>query len=188
MAGSDPTATDWIEIGRIVAPQGLKGEVRVYPSSDFPARFLKPGTRWLQGPQNASPKPVELLRGRFLQGKGLYVVQLDGVTNRDLAETLRNHLLLVPATERPDLEDGEFYGADLLGLKVVLQSSGEAIGTITDLYEAGNDLLEVTLTEESSSAAMPQRVLIPFVDEIVPTVNLDEGMVEINPPEGLLNL
>ena len=187
MAASNQPPQDWIEIGRIVAPQGLRGDVRVYPTSDFPERFLKPGKRWLQGPKDVSPQPIELLKGRCLEGKGLYVVQLDGVTNRDLAEGLRNHLLLVPATERPDLEDGEFYVADLVGLKVILQTSGEEIGTVTDIYEAGNDLLEVTLTTETSDAKS-QPVLIPFVDEIVPVVDLEQGRVEINPPAGLLNL
>jgi 16S rRNA processing protein RimM len=186
MSEPDQAATEWIEIGRIVAPQGLKGEVRVYPSSDFPERFLEPGQRWLQGPKDSLPKSVDLVRGRFLEGKGLYVVQLGGVTNRDLAESLRNYLLLVPATERPDLEAGEFYVADLVGLKVILQTSGEVIGTVTDIYEAGNDLLEVTLNSKKP-ATKPQQVLIPFVDEIVPIVNLDQGTVEINPPEGLLN-
>ncbi len=187
MQESPQAITDWIEIGRIVAPQGLKGEVRAYPSTDFPERFLEPGKRWLQGPKDPSPQPVELLKGRFVEGKGLYVLQLEGVTNRDQAESLRNHILLVPATERPDLEAGEFYVADLVGLKVILQASGAEIGTVTDIYEAGNDLLEVTLTPEDSEAKA-QRVFIPFVDEIVPIVNLAQGRVEINPPEGLLNL
>ena len=77
--------------------------------------------------------------------------------------------------------------ADLVGLKVILQASGDEIGVVTDIYEAGNDLLEVTLAMEDPKSK-PQRVFIPFVDEIVPTVDLEQGRVEINPPEGLLNL
>ena len=179
------TSADWIEIGRIVAPQGLRGEVRVYPSSDFPERFLVSGERWLQGPKDSSPRPVELLKGRFLNGKGLFVVQLDGITDREQAEGLRNHRLLVPATERPNLEAGEFYVADLVGLRVILQATGDDIGTVTDIYEAGNDLLEVTL-KATTSSGKAQKVLIPFVDEIVPVVNLDQQQVEITPPAGLL--
>lgn len=178
---------DWIEIGRIVAPQGLKGAMRVYPNSDFPERFLIPGQRWLKGPKQAEPQPVELLKGRFLEGKGLYVIQLAGVQTRDCAESLRNHSLLVPAAERPDLEDGDYYVTDLLGLNVIVQTSGEEIGTVTDLYEAGNDLLEVTL-KLADANGQPQTVLIPFVDEIVPIVDLDQGRIEIIPPEGLLAL
>ncbi|MGB3200994.1 MAG: ribosome maturation factor RimM, partial [Nodosilinea sp.] len=51
MADTTPT-DDWVEIGRIVAPQGVKGEVRVYPSTDFPERFLEPGDRWLKRPRS----------------------------------------------------------------------------------------------------------------------------------------
>lgn len=185
MAEPNPTPPDWLEIGRIVAPQGLKGEVRVYPSSDFPERFLQPGPRWLQGPKDASPRPVELVKGRFLQGKGLYVLQLEGVTDRTLAAGLRHHRLVVPAADRPELEDGEFYVADLVGLTVILQLTREAIGTVTDIYEAGNDLLEVTLTAAALSGKA-QKVLIPFVNEIVPVVNLEQQQVEITPPDGLL--
>jgi len=187
MAEPGQTATDWIEIGRIVAPQGLKGELRLYPSSDFPERFLAPGQRWLQGPKDNCPRSVKLLKGRFLEGKGLYVLQLDGITNRDQAESLRNHSLLIPATERPRLAEGDFYVADLVGLTVILQASGQPIGIVTDLYQAGNDLLEITLTSETPNSK-PQRVLVPFVDEIVPVVDLDQGVLEITPPAGLLDL
>lgn len=198
------TDNDWIEIGRIVAPQGVKGEVRIYPSSDFPERFLEPGTRWLQRPRAQSPEPVEIVRGRSLDGKGLYVVKLAGIEDRDQAETLRGCALLVPASDRPELEDGEFYVADLMGLRVTLQATGAEIGVVTDIYEAGNDLLEVTLHAHGEASAAnqpapkptakaskskeprPKTVLIPFVESIVPVVDLAEGYVSITPPAGLL--
>lgn len=199
------TDNDWIEIGRIVAPQGVKGEVRIYPSSDFPERFLEPGTRWLQRPRAQSPEPVEIVRGRSLEGKGLYIVKLAGVEDRDQAEALRGCALLVPASDRPDLDEGEFYVADLMGLRVILQATGAEIGVVTDIYEAGNDLLEVTinagseavssgeLAPEPSSAkggkskgAKPKKVLIPFVESIVPVVDLAEGCLYLDPPPGLL--
>lgn len=199
------TDNNWIEIGRIVAPQGVKGEVRIYPSSDFPERFLEPGTRWLQRPRAQSPEPVEIVRGRSLEGKGLYIVKLAGVEDRDQAEALRGCALLVPASDRPDLDEGEFYVADLMGLRVLLQATGAEIGVVTDIYEAGNDLLEVTinagseavssgeLAPEPSSAkggkskgAKPKKVLIPFVESIVPVVDLAEGCLYLDPPPGLL--
>jgi 16S rRNA processing protein RimM len=185
------TDTDWITIGRIVSPQGLKGELRVYPDTDFPERFLEPGERWLQEPKGTPPRSVHLLKGRYLEGKGLYVVQLEGVTDRDQAESLRNCTLLVPAEDRPELEEGEFYVADLMGLRVLLHDSGEEIGTVTDIYEAGNDLLEVSLTTAADSddaPRKPQTVMVPFVEEIVPVIDLEEGYIEINPPVGLMEL
>lgn len=168
-----------VTIGRIVGPHGLRGEVRVYPSSDFPERFLEPGPRWLMAP-NGTAQSVDLQGGRFVNGKGLYILRLAGVSNRDQAEALRGHLLQVPAADRPQLEDGEFYVADLVGLAVHLLPAGNPIGTVTDLYEAGNDLLEVTLS------AGGKRVLVPFVEAIVPEVDLAAGYVAISPPPGLL--
>ncbi|NEQ88960.1 MAG: ribosome maturation factor RimM, partial [Moorea sp. SIO2I5] len=103
------TNDDWLEIGRIVSPHGLKGELRVYPSSDFPERFEEPGQRWLKPPRDNPPQPVELLWGRFVPAKGLYVVQLKGVDNRDQAEALRGYQLLVPASDRPELEEDEYH-------------------------------------------------------------------------------
>lgn len=207
--------SDWIEIGKIVAAQGLGGEVRVYPNSDFPERFLEPGTRWLQKPGEAEPQPVELLGGWVIPGKGLYAIELAGVDTRDRAEALRDSHLLIPEGDRPHLEEGEFYVLDLLGLEVFRESGGEAIGTVTDVIPAGNDLLEVQLnvapTEEElaadaalqaklekipknkrrkrhfrQKASKPKTVLIPFVAEIVPVVDLENRRLEITPPDGLL--
>ncbi|MBW4463024.1 MAG: ribosome maturation factor RimM [Nodosilinea sp. WJT8-NPBG4] len=184
------TSEDWVEIGRIVAPQGVKGEVRVYPSSDFPERFLEPGERWLKRPRSLTPETVELVRGRHIDGKGLYVVQIAGVNSRDDAEALRDAVLLVPAGDRPQLDDDEFYVADLVGLRVIVQATGDEIGTVTDIFAAGNDLLEVTYypaAEKNSQPAKPRKVLVPFVTAIVPVVNLAEKYLEIDPPAGLLD-
>lgn len=225
--------SNWIEIGRIVAPQGVRGEVRVYPSSDFPERFLEPGARWIKHPQRPDPEPVALVKGRSMDGKGLYVVKLDGIDDRTQAEALRGCALLVPAEERPNLEEGEFYAADLMGLRVILQDSGVEIGLVTDLYEAGNDLLEVTLHPSAldSGVAKPtaamatsgavahadlassgsssrdgdapkagkqkqpakggrqaRKVLVPFVEAIVPDINLAAGCLYLTPPDGLLDV
>jgi 16S rRNA processing protein RimM len=180
---------DWVEIGRIVAPQGVKGEVRVYPSSDFPERFLEPGQRWLKRPRSLTPEPVELVRGRYVDGKGLYVVQLAGVDSREGAEALRDAVLVVSVGDRPSLDTDEFYVADLVGLRVIVQATGTAIGTVTDIFAAGNDLLEVTYDApeaENSPPTKPQTVLIPFVTAIVPVVNLAQGYLEITPPAGLV--
>ena len=76
----------WLEVGTIVSPQGLRGELRVYPNSDFPERFLKPGIRWLQHPQTAEVKEVELVKGRYISGKDLYVIKLAGVDDRNQAD------------------------------------------------------------------------------------------------------
>ncbi len=170
----------WLNIGKIVAPQGLRGEVRVNPNTDFPERFSKEGDRWLQK-DNEKPKKVYLTHGRQIPGKSIYVVSFLGVDNRNKAEALIGKNVLVDSTQRPKLAKGEFHLLDLVGLKVKLSKDGNEIGEITNLTSAGNDLLEVTLLTG-------KKVLVPFVKEIVPNIQLEKGWLIISPPPGLLDL
>jgi 16S rRNA processing protein RimM len=202
---------DWLEIGTIVAPQGLRGELRVYPNSDFPERFEQPGQRWLKRSGESEPQPVKLLSGRFVPGKGIYVVTLAGVENRDQAEALRDSVLFVPASDRPDLGEDEYHVIDLIDLEVFNQLTGEAIGIVVDVIPAGNDLLEVKLHKQPEpapakpEAPLPNRtskirkpkrqtepkpatILIPFVKAIAPVVDLQNRRIEITPPAGLLEV
>ncbi|MEO0350153.1 MAG: ribosome maturation factor RimM [Cyanobacteria bacterium P01_A01_bin.15] len=181
--------SDWLPIGRIVGPHGLHGEVRVYPDSDFPERFEQPGKRWLLKPGATQPESIKLIKGRFQDGKGLYILKLAGVNHRHQAEALRDAQLLVAVHDRLPLEPGEFHVGDLMGLAVILQATGDSIGTVTDIYRAGNDLLEVTLTPspDADPQPSPRTVLIPFVEAIVPVVDLTRQCVEITPPGGLLD-
>ena len=78
--------------------------------------------------------------------KNLYVVKFEGVNYRDQAEALRDVELLVPESDRPELDDGEFHVLDLVGLEVFLQDTGESIGRVVDLISVGNDLLEIAMT------------------------------------------
>lgn len=177
----------YIEVGRIVSPQGLKGEVRIYPNSDFPERFLAPGKRWLLKPGEAEPQPVELLKGRYLDGKGLYVVQFAGVDDRDQAEAIRDYRLMVLASDRPVLEEDEFHVSDLIGLFVFEQSTQILVGEVISVVPAGNDLLEVKRASQGDSSEKQSTVLIPFVKAIVPIVDLQNQRIEITPPPGLIS-
>jgi len=174
-------------VGKIVAAQGLRGELRVNPLSDFPERFTKPGLRWLRPPAQkrgpaAEPQTVQLLSGRQLPGKELFVIRLEGINDRSSAEACVGQELLVPSDERPKLAKGEFHLLDLVGLEVRLLESGTPIGRVQDLLHAGNDLLEVQLDGKK------QPLWIPFVESIVPRVELQEGWIGITPPPGLLEL
>lgn len=170
-----------LEVGKLVAAQGLQGELRVLPMSDFPERFTRPGTRWLRSRQG-EVRQVQLLSGRQLPGKELFVVRLEGCGDRSAAEALVGQELLVDASDRPPLEPGEFHVMDLVGLEVRLLPQDSAIGRVTDLIHGGNDLLEIELSEGG------RRLLIPFVEAIVPQVHPDQGWIGLTPPPGLLDL
>ncbi|MCP9849523.1 ribosome maturation factor RimM [Cyanobium sp. Morenito 9A2] len=177
---------EWLMVGKLVAAQGLRGELRVVPRSDFPERFTVPGPRWLRLKEE-EPRPVELLAGRQLPGKELFVVRLTGIDSREAAEALVGQALLVRADDRPELEEGEFHLMDLVGLEVRLEADGRTIGTVVDLLSAGNDLLEVELRPDGPRGGQGRKVLVPFVEAIVPTVNLSEGWLGLTPPPGLLD-
>jgi 16S rRNA processing protein RimM len=170
-------------VGRLVAPQGLRGELRALPLSDFPERFTRPGTRWLRQP-NGQARPVELSAGRPLPGKDLFVIRLEGCDSREAAEALVGQELLVPASDRPRLARGEFHLLDLVGLEARLLPGGEPLGRVTNLLHAGNDLLELELGADRGG----RTILVPFVRAIVPEVNLGEGWIGLTPPAGLLEL
>ena len=203
--------SELLEVGKITSPQGLQGEVRVYSESDFPERFTRAGTRWLQHPDTGEITEVRLVRGRSVTGKNLYVVKLEGIDYRDRAEELRDYKLLVDKNIRPKLSQDEYHVADLVDLEVYHQSTGENIGVVVDLYSAGNDLLEVRLHKQPTVEAKPKKdlsqvsrrskrkkyrakktkpltIFIPFVKEIVPVVDLANQRLEIMPPDGLIDI
>ena len=206
------TTDELIIIGTIVAPQGLQGELKVKTDSDFPERFEQPGLRWLQTNPQQSPQPIELLKGRSIPGKNLYIIRLQGIDNRNQAEALRGATLFVEKGDRPELEEDEYHVSDLIGLEVYEQQTQENIGIVVNVFSAGNDVLEIQLhkqpeplpekqsTDLSSISRVSKRkktkvkkpkpvtVLIPFVMEIVPVVDLESKRIEINPPLGLLDL
>ena len=172
---------DWLSVGKIVGVQGLQGELRVNPASDFPERFTVPGPRWLRSRQGGEPSEIQLKKGRQLPGKSLFVVRFEGVDNRSAAEALVGQELLVPADDRPEMAEGEFHLLDLVGLEARLTADGPAIGTVSDLISGGHDLLEVKNIDGRTH-------LIPFVHEIVPQINIKAKWLVINPPPGLLDL
>jgi 16S rRNA processing protein RimM len=174
---------DLLEIGRIMAAQGLQGEVRISSESDFPERFEKAGKRWLESPDGQTRQEIMLQRGRFIPGKNIYVVKFAGIDDRTQAEALRGYRVFVAQGDRPRLEADEYHVSDLINLEVYNQITGEIIGTVQDIFVAGNDLLEIKLYHPPEKT-----ILIPFVKEIVPIVNLENKRLEINPPAGLLEI
>ena len=175
-------AEDWLMIGKIVSPQGLKGEVRILSYSDFPERFETAGKRWIAASEKEEPQEIMMLSGREIAGKkNLFVVRLEGINDCDRAESLRNHLLMIPTSDRPHLEANEYMIADLVGCQVFYQPTGKLLGIVISVMSAGNDLLEVHNLERD------QIELIPFVEAIAPLVDITQKRIEVIPPKGLLD-
>ncbi|XP_077226833.1 16S rRNA processing protein RimM family isoform X2 [Tasmannia lanceolata] len=208
-----PDESEFIEIGYISKVHGLKGELRVKPSTDFPElRFSKPGRRWLRmrvlGKETI--QEVELTEGRGQPGQKTWILSFSGIDNVDKAKQFVGSTILVRESERPVLEEGQFYIPDLVGMRVFLKETGKLVGTVVNVFNFGaNDLLQVMVHSEeerldqsgllksetaasgllkSETATSGRLVWVPFVEAIVPDVDMKTREMQITPPKGLLEL
>jgi 16S rRNA processing protein RimM len=165
-----------VVVGRIGRPHGIKGEVSVEVRTDDPESRLAPGATVRTDPESAGPLTIE--SGRVHSGRLL--LHFAGHHDRSAAERLRGVLLVadVDPHERPE-DPEEFYDHQLVGL-AVRTVAGDPVGELADvLHLPGQDVLAVRTPDG-------REVLVPFVAELVPTVDVDGGVVEVDPPPGLL--
>lgn len=112
--------------------------------------------------------------------KNALVAKVTGITNKEDADTLKGIRLFAKRDQLPALPDDEFYHADLVGL-TVLDTGGTILGTVHAVQNHGaSDLLEITVEGSSTT------ILLPFTNEVVPTVDLASGRIIADPPEGTL--
>lgn len=158
----------------MVAPHGVRGELRVLPSTDVPRRF-RPGLRVYVDP---GPGWTTVESARPFRG-GLWLVRLEGVGDRGAAEALRGASLRVRRRDRAPLPPGTYYTLDLLGWPVTTPD-GAAVGRLADVHRyPGHDLFEVELHGGG-------RALVPAVRALV---RIDEGArrIVVEPLPGLLD-
>jgi len=174
---------EWLTVGLITSCHGINGQVKVKSLSDFDERFLKPGMRWLQK-DNEPPTKMELLSGFKQPGKETFIVKFQGINTRNHAEQLKKFKILVKTNELPKLKEQEFHLLELIDLQVKTLENDElkVIGKVINLENEKNNLLVIELFKNQ------KKVLIPFVKEIVPLVDIKNNFLIINPPKGLLEL
>lgn len=164
-------------IGRVVKTHGIRGEVAVEVHTDQPeVRFAAGST--LRGTQTG--KEVVLTVATARPHKGRLLLSFEEIPDRTAAEGLRGLKFFAPPLERAeDADPDEFYDHELIGLKVRLD--GEEIGQVAGvMHTPGRQILEVDYDG--------REVLVPFVSDIVPEVDLEAGFLSITPPEGLLDV
>ncbi|MGV0870779.1 ribosome maturation factor RimM [Mycolicibacterium sp. XJ879] len=167
-------------VGRVAKAHGVAGELVVEVRTDDPDERFVPGAS-LRGrpPKGGSEQRYEIESVRP-HGNRL-LVRLVGVSDRNGADALRGTLFLVNAAELPPIDDpDEFYDHQLEGL-AVRTTDGAHVGAVAEvLHTAAGELLAVRDGD--------REILVPFVSAIVTSVSLADGVVEIDPPEGLLEL
>jgi 16S rRNA processing protein RimM len=167
-------------VGRVVRAHGVTGEVVVDIRTDDPDTRFAPGTTLRAKPSRGGPER-DYVVDSAREHSGRLLVRLDGVADRNGAEALKGTVFLVDTADLPPIEDpDEFYDHQLEGLQVVT-TTGTPVGSVAEvLHTAAGELLSVR-SEDGE-------VLVPFVSAIVTSVSLADQTIEIDPPEGLLEL
>jgi len=174
---ADRSLENFVIVARIGRPQGVRGEVTVEVRTDAPEERFAVGSTLVTDPPSRGPVRIEAAR----QHGSAWVLSLAGVLDRPAAEGLRNTLLLVPADQRPPLDQvDEFYDDQLINLRAE-DVNGTELGRVTRISHVGGDLLVIARMNGSE-------LLVPFVTSIVTHVDLAAGKVVIDPPPGLLEL
>lgn len=166
-----------LQVARIGKPHGIRGEVTVQVMTDAPEERFVPGQVLDVDP--ASNGPLTVSKARW--NKDILLLGFAEIQDRNGAEAVRGSKLFVEAEATDAEDDGdEWYAHELVGLKALVDE--REIGTVVALQQGeAQDLLEVELNDGVTA-------LIPFVEEIVPEVDLDAKTVIITPPPGLLEL
>lgn len=162
-----------IVLGRIVAPFGVQGWLRVHPFGDDPEAWRKMPRWWLSADVDA---PAERWKTHGLEavkrhGDGV-VAKLTGIDDRDASEALGNCYFGAPREALPVPEEGEYYWSDLIGLAVVNMQE-QPLGRVKSLIETGaNEVLVVVDGERER--------LLPFVQQVVKAVDVTGGNVRVD--------
>lgn len=168
-----PRTEQDIVIGKIVAPLGTRGEVKVLVLTEFPERFGAGNELALRSPKGES-KRVKVQTARL--HKDGFALKLEGVEVRDDAEALRGWEFTIDESELHDLPEGGFYLFDIIGLKVVTDD-GRECGEVTEVVQGGANDVYITSTG----------LCIPALKNVVAKVDVGAGVMTIHPVPGLLD-
>ena len=163
---------DMVAIGRVVKPQGRKGEVVVEPFTDRPDRF--PSLRAIQvAGEGGAPRTLEV--ESTWPHKGRFVLKLRGIDSISDAETLRGLEVRIGEEELAALPAGSYYHHQLKGLAVV-DEGGEALGTVHDILETGGEAPVLSVRK------LGAETLIPLAEAFVRRVDLAAGRIVVVKP------
>lgn len=166
---------EFYNVGKIVNTHGIRGEVRVMPTTDFvEKRFKKGQDLYLQ----KGAEPLKLTVENARQHKGFVLVKFVGYDNINDVQNFRDHELMVSAEDQQPLDDGQYYYHQIIGLSVQTVD-GENLGTIKEILSPGaNDVWVVQRPNQKD-------LLLPVIDDVVKEVNLEAQLVTVELMEGL---
>ena len=172
-----------VVLAEIHRPRGIRGELVARSLTDVPGRLRELKAAWVQ---LADGSDLEVTLKEAWEHKGDWVFKLAGVDTANDAERFRGADLWVPRSERAPLPDGEYFESDLMGCRVVDAASGQVIGAVSGWqHYGGPSLMEVKRIDEGK---VGRELLVPFVPAIYRKVDLEARTIEVDLPEGLLEL
>ncbi len=167
---------EFLEVGKIVAPQGMKGEVKVECWCDSPMVLCEIKNFIIQ-------KSGERITAQkaHVNTKNQTVIKFEGIDTADNAEKLRGQVLLA---DRKDIlkDEDSFFIQDIIGMNVCdADDANIGYGTVTDVFSTGaNDVYEITTSDD-------KRFLIPVIDDVVKSIDLDSEIILIRPMKGMFD-
>ena len=178
-------------IGRVTQPHGVRGEMKVRPETDDPARFAELDRVFIGSEAREAARrerPVEGVRYQGMKnGTVAVLLAVEGVDTREDAADLRGADVFAHEADLPPLAEGEVFVHDLIGMTAVVvneddEPTGETIGTVRDVYENGASFLFAVARDGRPD------LLVPDVEPVVRKVDAEARQIHVLPPDGLLDL
>ncbi len=170
---------NWFNVGKIVNTHGIRGEVRVISSTDFPDERYAPGSTLYLFPGNHK-EPTPLIVKTHRKHKNFDLLSFEGFENMNDVEKWKNSILKIKEDQLTELSEGEYYFYEIIGCHVVTEQ-GEEIGAVKEILTPGaNDVWVV-------GGSNGKDILIPYIPDVVKEVSIEEKKIIIDPMEGLLS-
>ena len=164
-----------LQVGVISSTHGVRGEVKVFPTTDDVTRFRQLKKVYLD--TGREMLPLEIQNVKFF--KQFAILKFKGIDNINDIEKYRGKSLMIDREDAVDLEEDEYFIADMIGMKVCTEDGSE-FGTLKDVMETGaNDVYVVELPDH-------QEVLLPAIKECILDVDLEENVMTVHLMKGLL--
>ena len=164
-----------LEIGQIVNTFGIKGFVKVNPFVDDVLRFDDLKKVYIR--RNKEIKELQVEEVKY--HKNMVLVKFKGIDKVEDAELLRNFYLEVDRENAIELEEGEYFIADLLGMNVLTEEN-EQLGKLEDIFNAGSSDIYVVKSEDG------KQILLPAISEVIKEINIEENKIIVHLLEGLI--
>ena len=167
---------EFLEIGQIVNTFGIKGMVKIKPFTDDIKRFDRLKKVYIETGKTKKEYEVEEVKYH----KDMVLIKFKGIDKVEDAEMLRNSYLKVARKDEPELEEGTYYIADLIGLNVY-SDDGNLLGKVDDIFNNGGKCDIYAVKDKTG-----KQILLPAISDVIKEINLDDGKIVVHLIKGLI--